>query len=249
MLANLPAPGPSARGPSCDRRPSTSTCRYSYSCARTFALLLLVSFALTTGCGVFGSEVPIAAPPGEDGLGTGQRPLERERDDLGRSGRDATDDAAAGRDSSASPSVPEPDPTCGPDARPCAPLYVDEDGDGYGAPGSPVCLCEPDPLSGHVTPFSGDCDDLFGSVHPHAVERCDGVDNDCDGHTDEDFQLNTECGAGACAGGLSVCSGDGSSLVCSTGPGGPEDRSAEETCNGKDDDCDGVTDEEGVCRR
>jgi hypothetical protein len=31
-----------------------------------------------------------------------------------------------------------------------------------------------------------DCNDTEGSVHPGAVELCDGMDNDCDGVVDED---------------------------------------------------------------
>ena len=41
---------------------------------------------------------------------------------------------------------------------------VDADGDGFG------CM---------------DCDDTNPNVHPGAVERCDGVDNDCSGHVDD----------------------------------------------------------------
>ena len=32
---------------------------------------------------------------------------------------------------------------------------------------------------------AGDCTDANGAVHPLAAEVCDGIDNDCDGVTDE----------------------------------------------------------------
>ena len=212
------------------------------------AAALAAPLVLTCGCGVFGSEVPIAAASYDDTLATGQVPLERGRDDLGQAEHDSSDAAQSRSDTGARVETPGETPTCAPDGRPCTPLFVDEDGDGYGAPGSPRCLCEPDYPSGHVTPHDGDCDDLEGSVHPHAAERCDAVDNDCDGETDEEFLVGAECGTGVCAGGKTVCSEDGSTLACSTGPGGEQDRSGDEICNRKDDDCDGSTDEEGACR-
>jgi hypothetical protein len=78
---------------------------------------------------------------------------------------------------------------------------------------------------------------------------CDGLDNDCDGETDEDFTvasvdgsgelaIGAPCGTGACAGGAVVCTSSKSAAVCSTAGA-----SAAETCNGVDDNCDGETDE------
>ncbi|MDI1448380.1 MopE-related protein [Polyangium sp. 6x1] len=74
-----------------------------------------------------------------------------------------------------------------------------------------------------------------------SAEVCDGVDNDCDGNTDEG---NPGGGAacmtgqaGACAQGTQVCSGGALQCMSSVQP-------VAESCNGKDDDCDGQTDEQ-----
>jgi len=87
-------------------------------------------------------------------------------------------------------------------------------------------------------------------------ESCDGKDNDCDGQTDEDFQIfldpaRPEAGRVACTGtgecarreGRRECL-DGTRVVCSTDPGGSESLAVPETCNDRDDDCDGQTDED-----
>jgi hypothetical protein len=77
-----------------------------------------------------------------------------------------------------------------------------------------------------------------------SLELCGtGIDEDCDGETDEGFQVGLLCsaGIGACENtGLLVCSADGTATVCSATPLPP----GEEVCNGIDDDCDGEVDED-----
>ncbi|MFO0749097.1 MAG: MopE-related protein [Myxococcota bacterium] len=96
------------------------------------------------------------------------------------------------------------DRACLPDAGTCSDCY-DDDGDGYGT--GPDC-----PLQ--------DCrDDLFG-VHPNAAETCNELDDDCDGATDEDFDLTSDidhcgdCGT-ACSRNHTTPTCDGS---CHVGP-------------------------------
>jgi hypothetical protein len=83
------------------------------------------------------------------------------------------------------------------------------------------------------------CDAAAGAS---SAERCDGVDNDCDGGVDEGFDLGAACsdGVGACRRtGALVCGADGASAVCGATAGS----SSSEVCDGVDNDCDGSTDE------
>ncbi len=70
---------------------------------------------------------------------------------------------------------------------------------------------------------------------------CDGVDDDCDGAVDEGFApAVVRCGVGACADEAPSRCVDGVEVeVCA--PGAPAD--GDPTCDGIDDDCDGVVDE------
>ena len=74
---------------------------------------------------------------------------------------------------------------------------------------------------------------------------CDSFDNDCDGRTDEPFQIGQACpvGSGACTNpnGVWVCDNTVPTTKhrCNGSPKAP----GVETCNGLDDDCDGKVDE------
>jgi hypothetical protein len=104
---------------------------------------------------------------------------------------------------------------------------VDQDDDGFGD----GCAAGPD------------CDDDNPQRSPGLNERCSGVDEDCDGAVDEDWpSLDSICtaGAGACARpGQVVCAEDALGVLCDAQLPMP----SAETCNGIDDDCDGVADE------
>ena len=131
--------------------------------------------------------------------------------------------------------------------------YPDADGDGYGDAGAaPVmdCLVVPDHMIDH-----SDCDDGNAGISPQAPELCDGVDNDCDGQTDEADALD----AGTYYPDLDGDGhGDGETPIeaCTQPPGTVmsdddcDDSSPlihpgqVEACNGVDDDCDGVVDED-----
>lgn len=106
-----------------------------------------------------------------------------------------------------------------------------------------VCDLEPDADGdGHAATECGgdDCDDSNDARFPGALEVCDaeGVDEDCDATTfgtqdvDEDGHDDARC----CNG--SVCGLDCDDTSATVGPAGVE------SCNGHDDDCDGVVDED-----
>jgi len=78
--------------------------------------------------------------------------------------------------------------------------------------------------------------------------QCDGEDDDCDGLTDEGWEVGDLCPAigeagSPCVAGIWECTRNGQDRVCSTHPGGSDDRSETERCDAEDDDCDGQIDE------
>ncbi len=69
--------------------------------------------------------------------------------------------------------------------------YGDFDGDGYGKTGNSITNSSPTPPTGYVS-VGGDCNDGNASIHPGATEICgDGIDNNCDGQTDEGCTVTT----------------------------------------------------------
>jgi hypothetical protein len=84
------------------------------------------------------------------------------------------------------------------------------------------------------------CDDSQDPL----VETCNGKDDDCDGKTDEDYELLGMACDGEdldlCKTGTYACTADGSGVACTSEAAWPEG----DACNGEDDDCDGATDED-----
>ena len=127
--------------------------------------------------------------------------------------------------------------------------HADADEDGFGDPGSPVEACEAP--SGAVEDAT-DCDDTDPDAFPDAPERCNEVDDDCDGDIDEDV-LGTwyvdadEDGFGDAESPFDSCDPPPGYVADDTDcddtsaaalPGGTE------ICDGRDNDCDGDVDED-----
>jgi len=104
--------------------------------------------------------------------------------------------------------------------------YMDADSDGFGNQFVTISNCIPQ--QGYVL-VAGDCNDNNGSRYPGAPELCNGVDDDCDGSTDEGFDQDMD--------GFTTCQGDCDDNSGIRYPGAPE------LCNAIDDDCDGIVDE------
>jgi hypothetical protein len=130
------------------------------------------------------------------------------------------------------------------------PFYPDSDGDGYGHDTEPVYDCAPP--AGHVL-SNTDCDDADATVNPGEVESCNGIDDDCNGGVDDGlpeyiwFMDADDDGYGV---------PEPTTIACAEPPGyAPVDTDCDddertthpgayEMCDGEDDDCNGLIDDD-----
>ncbi len=138
------------------------------------------------------------------------------------------------------------------DADDASNWYTDGDGDGFGDPNESTLACDAPP---GTTAAAGDCNDSDASVHPDAVEVCNGIDDDCDGVVDPDdaddvivwWRDSDFDGFGDPANEEIACEQPalyvGNDLDCDDSNAGISP-SALEQCDNIDNDCDGQIDED-----
>ena len=151
----------------------------------------------------------------------------------------AATDAAAPRDAGATDAGADGGASCVARSERCN--GVDDDCDGaideglVRACGAERGVCE----AGTQTCTAGSWGSCEGALGP-STERCNNADDDCDGSTDEDLSRACSSNVGLCSVGTQTCR-TGSWRTCSgVTP-------VAETLDGRDEDCDGSTDEDFPC--
>src|SRR6185503_4061382 len=134
-------------------------------------------------------------------------------------------------------------------------FYFDGDGDGYGKPDGTKVACSLAQAGAGYVANNADCDDASMAVHPGATEVCNGVDDNCASGVDDGLPTSTfyfdadhdgfgspsapkvACNLAQAGAGYVTDNTDCNDASASVHPGAPE------ICgNGKDDNCNGVTD-------
>ncbi len=132
--------------------------------------------------------------------------------------------------------------------------YFDADADGYGRDSLTTLGCEK-PVS--YAPTGDDCNDVDAAIFPGAPDVCDATDSDCDGEVAEDDSADAPTwytdadgdGYGDATLTHVACiaqpdyAGNGADCDDADGTVNPDES---EYCDGADDDCDGVVDEDSV---
>ena len=221
-------------------------------------LVVTVTFAPTTNANVAGELhfvsndpdeadvlVTLAGAAGVDGDGDGW--VEHsDCDDTNPAFHPGADEHCDGLDEDCDGTIDE-DPVGG------DPWYADLDNDGYGDPDNGILACEQP--AGYL-PEASDCDDADALVNPGEAERCNGIDDDCNGSVDDNASdaltwyadLDGD-GYGDAANPTLSCDqpvgyladdtdcDDADALISPDGI---------ELCNGLDDDCNGTVDDNAV---
>jgi hypothetical protein len=132
----------------------------------------------------------------------------------------------------------------------------DSDGDGYGA-ASGLVVTDCVPPAGYVVDTT-DCDDGNATIHPAAIESCNGADDNCNGELDEGLAEylyfvdgdgdgfgipDTTITACDLPEGYSEVDSDCDDAIEDTHPG------AYELCDDRDNDCNGLIDDDCGSRR
>ena len=182
---------------------------------------------------------------------------------LYRCGGGCPDDMVCDDDVCCRPGAEPACPTMVPDSGVCAGgaapklYFVDKDGDGYGNPAVSRLACSR-PIAEAYVDNHDDCDDSSAEASPVGSEKCDGLDNNCNGRIDEGQSPLTTYyrdvdgdGYGDSAAPLMACqclngcvpqgyadkAGDCGPMDAARHPGAPE------RCNGLDDDCNNTIDD------
>lgn len=227
--------------------------------ARWLSGLVGLALVLGGGAAALGCGDGARCPPGSKRVGSQCRPVSSDDDPAGGAdagaGEDGGGNTGDGGDGESTDggadAGPNPNPDCvaelcngtdddcdgSVDEDVKIDVYKDADGDGSGAgPAKRGC---PGP---GLSPTNDDCDDGTSTTAPGLPELCDGLDNSCNGETDENLSCQPNQADVACT---TVCGSMGKgncSELCAV-PTGDSCVPPAEMCNGKDDDCDGLVDQ------